>query len=279
MLATLADSEKEGIELVELMLSNPQPAGAVRDLRALALIEDNETGQAGLFQLRPMQGEDSRVSASENQGSVSFRVIRVGGTGGVATVDFVTIPTGDTLSAVAVRDYVPATARLVFQDGVWERTFSISLVNDKEYVGARDFRVVIANPSEAAEIDPRASSITVSLTEDDFCADCPFAVGVPTCFVATAAYGSYLDPHVETLREFRDRHLLTNPPGRAFVAWYYRVSPPIAAKIAASPTARAAVRGVLTPVVYAIVHPRWAAFALLMLFCGIGWRRARRGAR
>ena len=35
------------------------------------------------------------------------------------------------------------------------------------------------------------------------------------CFVATAAYGSYLDPHVEALRNFRDEQLLTNAPGRS----------------------------------------------------------------
>ncbi len=67
----------------------------------------------------------------------------------------------------------------------------------------------------------------------------PGGPGVPTnspggCFIATAAYGSYLHPFVKTLRDFRDIILLTCSPGKSFVAWYYRVSPPIAEAIARS---------------------------------------------
>ncbi len=77
----------------------------------------------------------------------------------------------------------------------------------------------------------------------------------PRCFIATAAYGSSLDPHVEMLRNFRDRVLMRTAWGRSFVAFYYRLSPPLADFISRHDDARAAARWMLTPVVYSVEYP------------------------
>jgi len=71
--------------------------------------------------------------------------------------------------------------------------------------------------------------------------------GQSTCFIATAAFGSPFERHVQILREFRDRYLLTNTAGRAFVRWYYRHSPRYAAVIAGNTMLKAAVRIALMP--------------------------------
>ena len=69
------------------------------------------------------------------------------------------------------------------------------------------------------------------------------------CFIATAAYGSYLDSHVDTLRDFRDAYLETNPVGSSLVSLYYRTSPPIAKFIDANPAVKPVVRAALMPAV------------------------------
>lgn len=79
----------------------------------------------------------------------------------------------------------------------------------------------------------------------------PASGGGGGCFIATAAYGSYMEPHVKVLRDFRDRFLLTNAVGRTFVELYYTYSPPAAELIARHDALRATARFILAPMVAA----------------------------
>jgi hypothetical protein len=75
------------------------------------------------------------------------------------------------------------------------------------------------------------------------------------CFIATAAYGSYLDPHVMVLRNFRDDVLLQSELGTVFVKFYYKHSPPIADFIAEHGTLRLMMRFALTPLIFTVKYP------------------------
>jgi YVTN family beta-propeller protein len=69
------------------------------------------------------------------------------------------------------------------------------------------------------------------------------------CFIATAAYGSIMEPHVQILRDFRDRFLSTNAIGKSFLNLYYKYSPPIAHYIAQHDWLRFIIRWSLAPFV------------------------------
>jgi len=105
--------------------------------------------------------------------------------------------------------------------------------------------------------DNDGDSRTITVAPGDICPDIDIGnIGVgPACFIATAAYGSILDPHVDALRRFRDKYLLTHSWGRKFVSFYYRHSPPMAHYIAQRPWARASARALLTPLVLAVAYP------------------------
>jgi hypothetical protein len=89
------------------------------------------------------------------------------------------------------------------------------------------------------------------------------------CFIATAAFGSYFDPYVQILRAFRDTFLLNNTLGRAFVDFYYRISPPIADFIRESEGLKAATRVFLMPAVgFSILSLKIGLLpALTIVFC------------
>jgi len=102
------------------------------------------------------------------------------------------------------------------------------------------------------------------------------------CFIATAAYGSLMEPHVKILRDFRDRFLLGNTVGDNCVRLYYTYSPPIADFITEHDSLRTMVRISLLPVVgvswIALKFGPLSTVALILFFtsCFLGLVRFRR---
>ena len=72
---------------------------------------------------------------------------------------------------------------------------------------------------------------------------------VEGCYIATATLGSELENRTDMLRTFRDRYLLDNTVGEAFVTAYYKYSPPLADYIAERNWLRSLVRILLLPVI------------------------------
>jgi subtilisin family serine protease len=93
------------------------------------------------------------------------------------------------------------------------------------------------------------------------------------CFIATAACGSSMAPHVKILREMRDRFLVTNSIGKSFVNFYTQHSPAAADFIAGHDILRMFVRVSLLPLVgmswVALKFgPAFTLFLMLLLsFC------------
>jgi Divergent InlB B-repeat domain len=95
--------------------------------------------------------------------------------------------------------------------------------------------------------DAIAPSTTITM-DNSYSVRADFS-GAGGCFIATAAYGTPMAEEIQILREFRDEYLLTNAVGRAFVDFYYLVSPPIAEFITAHPSLKPIVRAELLPAV------------------------------
>ncbi|MFH1231313.1 MAG: CFI-box-CTERM domain-containing protein [Planctomycetota bacterium] len=100
---------------------------------------------------------------------------------------------------------------------------------------------------------------------DPFAPADAFTKELGTCFIATAVYGSPMHPNVVTLRNFRDKYLLTNTLGSKFVKWYYKVSPGIAEHIKHSTLLAIICRLCLSPFVYSLRYPISIGIFLIIL--------------
>ncbi len=219
-------------------------------------------------------------------------------TSGYAIPPFVvsTTPTDHaTHVSVSTRTFTAVFDRAMKASTITTSTFTIAGVSGTVSYNAATKTATFTSSSNLAYAMTYTASISTAVTD---ASDIPLGMNatwtfttVPKdsggggggCFIATAAFGSYLHPHVRVLREFRDRYLLTNRPGRLFVGYYYRYSPQVAAVIARHATLRTAARWALTPVVCALKYPFLFAVAFVVGAAGCagahGARLARRRRR
>jgi hypothetical protein len=114
----------------------------------------------------------------------------------------------------------------------------------------------------------KANFVQVGDESDDNTLDKIFRVN---CFIATAAYGSPLHPHVKILQDFRDKYLIQNKYGRMSVDLYYKYSPKFADFISKHKFLKVLVRFYLLPFVvfsYSMVKfgPICTALIFLVIF-------------
>lgn len=271
-LFTLEDDLFEGTETLTLVMANGEPDGVViGDTSRQVLIEDAAPGQPGELNLSAIGDTTVPVDV----GVVQFQVTRDRGNTGPISVDYVTADGSGDNPAVAGRDYTAETETLTFADGETTRTFDIEILDSGESGNSsRTFDVYIVNPTDKSSLDPEQSAVQIVVERnsggsgsDDDC------LGFCDCFIATAAYGSWMHPHVISLRHFRDEVLLQTAVGTLFVDTYYRYSPPIAEYIRQRPSLRSLTRIVLTPLIVAIEQPFGSLLFLVVLLTGIRLRR------
>ena len=148
----------------------------------------------------------------------------------------------------------------------------------------------MAHQDAAGNIDRISSSdCTVAGAYDDLNADCRHVCTSPSevvgllndksCFIATAAFGSSLDEHVERLRQFKKEFLAPSWLGRKFIKLYYQISPPVAEWISRHEWARSTTRAFLWPVLgwveLSFLWGWWGVFlpSFLVLFGFLIYRR------
>ena len=158
-----------------------------------------------------------------------------------------TTPTGLTSRVKATKihlrwdsstDDVNVAVYHVYRDGVLVGESSNTNFRDKALSPDTTYRYIVTALDSTGNISIPSEVLEVKTGQE-----------TEGCIIMTAAFGSPLEPHVQLLREFRSRFLLTSSAGRVIVNLYDRYSPPLARIIEPLESMRVLVRFMLWPFV------------------------------
>lgn len=104
------------------------------------------------------------------------------------------------------------------------------------------------------EVTPVVTSVgggscSVGRRDKFYCPTCGKKLATKGCFIASATYEGADAYEVSILRQYRDDVLTRSWPGKAFVRFYYRTSPMVAAVVERSPILKSILRKVLDKLV------------------------------
>ena len=218
---------------------------------------------------------DGKKAFVANQASNSVSIIDILTRQTTSVITVGSAPTGITISPDGMQAYVTNSAANSVQELGGQRTlFIMKTGQGTGTVTSSPDGIICGTNCQARYLGGTVVTLSTSAGEDSYfngwSGDPGCGEGVVTmdenkvcyadfeplhCFIATAAYGSEMAPEVQALRDFRDKHLLTNTVGRILVEFYYKVSPPLAEYIKKHNTLRSASRLALTPIIYSIKYP------------------------
>ena len=157
------DTLVEGDETFQVLLGNPAGGATLgATTTGTVTIKDDDvaatTPQPGAFEFSV-----ASYSVNEGAGKVNITINRVGGSDGVATVDWRTL--GQTATSGA--DYGDfGWTTLTFAAGETSKTLPVSIVDDTLVEGDETFQVLLGNPAGGATLGTTSTS-TVTIKDDD----------------------------------------------------------------------------------------------------------------
>ena len=147
------DGPNNGDKNFNVTLSNPDMGGTIGVGKAMVTVLDVSNSPRGAFQF-----DATDYGVSETNGTMTFNVVRSGGSMGAASIDYNFLDG----SALNGANYVATNGKLNFADGEAIKPVTVAIKSDGPDNGDKLFQVVLSNPTNWTNLGaPIKSNVTV----------------------------------------------------------------------------------------------------------------------